>query len=420
MSTPGTAVPGTVVPSGSLTTPGGAQGVQGIQGPTSVSADANNLATLGSDNLISVPASSIWSVRLRSFNAVQNSTFEVDQRNVNSSVTLPAGTLGAWAQDRWQHTKVAATMALTSQTTMNNGGIFVPGTNFRISQAVQFITLTTAQATLAAGETCYLGQNVEGPLFRELSNDVHSISILASTNVTGGLKFAVGVRDPGATRSFVHLCTLTAPNVWQLITIPNIPVFPAAGNFSTLPGVAGYQFSICYACGTTYTTSANDAWVNMNAVGAIGMDNLGAKPTNSYLAIAFVQHEPGALCTTLQDKPFTQNYDECLRCYQKTYDYGTAIGTVTNNGAKSMISPSAQAFAWGPHSYLKPLAKVPTVTLYNNATGAANSVRDYSGVDHASAAVYAGGQTGIMGIQFTTATAGSGQVYFHYTADTGW
>jgi microcystin-dependent protein len=46
------AVPGTVVPSGSLTTPGGAQGVQG---PTAVSADAGNIATLGSDSLIFVP-----------------------------------------------------------------------------------------------------------------------------------------------------------------------------------------------------------------------------------------------------------------------------------------------------------------------------------------------------------------------------
>jgi microcystin-dependent protein len=60
MATPGTAVPGTVVASGSLTTPGGAQGVQGIQGPPGsgggggISADANNKATLGTDSLILV------------------------------------------------------------------------------------------------------------------------------------------------------------------------------------------------------------------------------------------------------------------------------------------------------------------------------------------------------------------------------
>jgi hypothetical protein len=45
-----------VVPSGSLTTPGGAQGVQG---PTAVSADAGNLATLGTDSLVSVQQNSL-------------------------------------------------------------------------------------------------------------------------------------------------------------------------------------------------------------------------------------------------------------------------------------------------------------------------------------------------------------------------
>jgi len=53
-------VPGTVVPSGSLITPSGDQGPTGAQGPTgpaggtSVSANANNKATLGSDSLVLV------------------------------------------------------------------------------------------------------------------------------------------------------------------------------------------------------------------------------------------------------------------------------------------------------------------------------------------------------------------------------
>jgi len=48
----GGAVPGTSVPASSLVTPGGAQGVAG---PTSVSSDAGNLATFGTDNKIYVP-----------------------------------------------------------------------------------------------------------------------------------------------------------------------------------------------------------------------------------------------------------------------------------------------------------------------------------------------------------------------------
>src|SRR5215468_11144483 len=48
--------------------------------------------------------SAITAVRLRSFNAVGNPNFEVDQRTVGSTITFatPATT---WVQDRWQPLK---------------------------------------------------------------------------------------------------------------------------------------------------------------------------------------------------------------------------------------------------------------------------------------------------------------------------
>jgi microcystin-dependent protein len=51
MSVTEQAVPGTVIPSGVLVSPGGGQGPQGI---TAVSTDSGNLAVLGSDNLVYV------------------------------------------------------------------------------------------------------------------------------------------------------------------------------------------------------------------------------------------------------------------------------------------------------------------------------------------------------------------------------
>src|SRR6201993_4638453 len=82
--------------------------------PGRVSTDANNLAVLGSDNLISVPASSIWSVRLRSFQALGNNTFEVDERNVGAVVTLAAGAASQMI-DRFLVNKSAATAVVTFQ-----------------------------------------------------------------------------------------------------------------------------------------------------------------------------------------------------------------------------------------------------------------------------------------------------------------
>ena len=297
------AIPGSVVNVGKLVTPGGAQGQSG---PSAVSADPGNIAVLGSDNLILVPQSTIWSQRLRSFNAIGNPNFEVDQRNAGASV----GLLGNWAQDRWASNK-AGTMSGTLQQIAVPDAV-VPGTNFRISRCAMRLTLTTQEAALAAGDYHILNQYIEGPFFRELSLDVHSISLLVRSSVAG-LNFGVVLKDPpNATKTLVKLCTIPSANTWTLISLPNLPVWPS-GNFTSVPGANGYQIGITLACGSTFMSPANDTWQTGSFWGAVGQSNFYGQPVNSTFDIAFIQHEPGPLCTTLIDKPFSQNLDECQR-----------------------------------------------------------------------------------------------------------
>jgi hypothetical protein len=377
-----------------------------------------------SQNLVTAIQPTIWSARLRSFNAIGNPTFEVDQRNAGNQITLPAGTANFWAQDRWANSKNAATMVLTSQIATMGQNITVPGTNFCITQTFLNITQTTQQASLAAGEYGFLQQTIEGPRLRELITDVHSASILCITNVSGGLKFALSLRDPGNSRSLVKLCTLSTANVWQLIPLPNLPIFPSAGNFSTSPGNAGYVLSICYACGSSLITPANDVWQNGNFIGAVGMDNLGAKPVNSYLIIAFIQHEPGPLCTTLIDCPFGKNLDGdfgCLRYFSKAgYAYGTRPGTVDTNTPVTQICQAGQhPYQWVP--FKKSMAKAPTMIYYSSVTGAANNVRNASsGTDLAVSGSISPGTEGFSSPTFSSPPAGLYVVAYHYTADTGW
>src|SRR4029077_7860842 len=53
-------------------------------------------------NLVTAIQPTIWSARLRSFNAIGNPTFEVSQRNAGNSVSNPSS--GAFVIDRWQIT----------------------------------------------------------------------------------------------------------------------------------------------------------------------------------------------------------------------------------------------------------------------------------------------------------------------------
>src|SRR5215469_6701806 len=323
-TTPGTAVPGTSVPSGSAVGPGGAQGIQGLPGPIVVSSDAGNIATIGSDNQILVPQSQIWSVRQRTFSSIGNPTFEVDQRNAGTLVTNIA--TGAFACDRWSIFK-NGTMTINTQRIAQQ--VVVPGTNFLITNGVLSIQMGTLEASLAAGDYCAIQTVIEGSTLRELYNDAHSVSVLAWSSVAN-LKFSLVLIDSTGARSLCKLCSLGAANAPVLITLPNLPSFVGAGGgtFNLTPGNIGYFLRVGLCAGTSFLPSANDAWVAGNFAGAIGMNNFAAQAGSFQLAM--IQHEPGPVCSTLIDCPFEQNLRSCKRYYAKDQSYNVKVGSTGN------------------------------------------------------------------------------------------
>ena len=371
------------------------------------------ISTLGG----SATQAQIWSTRLRSFNSVGNCTFEVDQRNAGSPTANPAS--GTFLLDRWGLAKVG-TMVFKCQQSSAASGIVLPGTSFNISGNYLICTLTTQEVSLAAGDLWMFNQSIEGSLLRELLSDVSSISLLVASTVAP-LKFSVAIRDTGpTTKSLVKLCTIPTANTWTLIQLPNLPVFPS-GNLSISPGVAGYLLGISLASGTTFTAPAADTWQNGNFVAAPGMDNFASKPVNSIFQVAFIQHEPGAVCSTLMDKPFTQNYDECLRYFCKSYSYGFATGAVTGAGRIPFLVPTGFTTSpVGPENFPKPMAKAPTVTAYSDATGAINTCRDQNASADKTVSGISAHERKIYQLTLSAAATAGGFVTFHYTADTGW
>ena len=412
------ALPGSIVGVGKLVTPGGAQGPAGGLGPTAVSADAGNIATLGSDNLILVPQSSIWSVRLRSWNSVGNPNFEVDQRNIGQG----APTANSFAQDRWFYNKTGTmTFSILGQQDASSSPILIPGTSFAISRSFFRFTVGTQQVSLAAGDKSQLYQQVEGPQLRELISDVHSIQVLARSSVAG-LSFGVSLRDVANTRSLTLLATIPTANTWALIQFPNLPVWSSGATWSLNTGTQGYYLTICPATGATMMSPANNSWQNGNFIGAIGQSNFCAQPGGSTLDIAFINHEPGPLCTQCIDKPFIQNLDECQRYFGKSYYYGHKPGTVTGVNANYFLQQSAVAQnPIGQFLFKKTMATLPTVLAYNAATGAAGSIHDYSTPAERTVTAYtAVGDNGYNGLIISTFASVASNYAWHHTADTGW
>jgi hypothetical protein len=312
-------------------------------------------------------------------------------------------------------------MAGTAQRIIASGGdVLVPGTNFCISNRYLRITLTGQEASLAAGDYMDITQAVEGPQIRELFYDVSSVSLLVRSSVAG-LNFGFYLKDPTGANTLTKLCTIPTANTWTLISLANLPVFPGAGTWTTNTGVIGAIIGICLGSGVTYASPANNVFQSGSFLSATGQSNFASSPVNSTFDIAFVQHEPGPVCTTLMDKPFTQNYDECLRYFAKSYNYAVAVATITSQGKNSFIVPVG--FTSNPVGHLtfpKPMAKTPTCTVYSDVNAAVNSCRDNNGAIDRTVNSVVNSEKVLNQLGTTTANTAGGFVTFHYTADTGW
>ena len=125
--------------------------------PTASTADPADIALIvKSGAYAQVPVSTLSSgvsnaqitnVRLRSFNAIRNPSFEVDQRNYGAAVVPATGT-APFGPDRWSFS--TAFGAARNKIQQINANVVVPGTSFNITQKICRITLTTKRASIAA------------------------------------------------------------------------------------------------------------------------------------------------------------------------------------------------------------------------------------------------------------------------------
>lgn len=365
-------------------------------------------------------APQIYAARMRSYNALNNPGFEIDQRNVGASISNAAS--GTWLADRWEMWKTGS-MAVTVQ--RQSGTVVpVPGTLFGITSAALLIQISTRQASLGSGDYFYFYQVVEGSQLRELVNDVHSVSLLVYSSVAP-LKFGVFIRC-GSTYSVTNLATISTPNTWTLIQIPNIPVFPGAAGASLLPGNQGYNIGVCLAAGSSVTSPSNGVWNAGNYLGATGQDNFFSNAINSQFLVAFVQHEPGPQATTFMDKPWNVNYQECLRYYAKSWDYATAVGTVGNSIASVFtysLSSAAPLKLYGGVDFPVVMAKSPTIVTYNDLTGSLGGAQLICPSFTGNIIITSSTQS-TAGISTITSSASSGTAPLlatcNWTADTSW
>ena len=222
------------------------------------------------------------------YNAIRNPEMMVAQRGNSFAAVVN----GQYYLDGW-YVQYSGTMVTSIAQWVSNVPPDASGNNWYPHPAyAQWITFTTGQASLGAGNFFIVSQRIEGNLATVLKSNPSSISLLVFSNISG--TFTVSLQDSVAGYTYVATGT-TVAGQWNRVAIPNIPAFTALGNFPEGTG-ACYLLHICLGCGSTYTTSTVGSWQSGNYFAATGQTNYAA-PTGTQFYFTLVQHEPNPVCT---------------------------------------------------------------------------------------------------------------------------
>ena len=345
-------------------------------------------------------------------NLIINGAMQVAQRGTSST---SLHTSGYYTTDRFalvfgNEDELRVTMTQNSVTDL-------PG--FANSLKVQ---TTTAESAIAADETYYIINRYEGQNFQHLkygtSNALSTtLSFYVKSSVTG--TFAVAIYQTDGNDIIGSTYTINSADTWEKKEIT------FAGN--TLAAIVddntnGIMIDWFLAAGSNFTSVDNTSWGGYES-GKLAFGhgtNAVATTTNATWEITGVQWELGEQATPFEHRSFGDELAMCQRYFQKSYAYGTTIGTFTAIGA--MYNREDGVVSNRACNVKFPVEmRNNTTTVVYSLNGTANAVSDCAtGFSHSSNVTGSSfsGTDGPSGLaKLTLGTATDDIVGFHYTAD---
>jgi hypothetical protein len=229
------------------------------------------------------------------------------------------------------------------------------------------VAVTTADATIAAGDTCFISQRIEGYNVRDLIGRTFTLRFRARSSKTG--VHCIALRNSGLNRSYVAEYTVNAANTWESksITVPSGLI--TAGTWDWTNGT-GLEVCFVLAAGSTFQTTAG-AWQTGNFLDTANQVNCLDSNTNIF-AITGVQLEPGAVDSPFEHRPFGVELGLTQRYYEK--------GSFSTGGAAGLKYASGSGAGWhnSAHSFSVVKRASPTVTATGTLTYENSSAIEFS------------------------------------------
>jgi hypothetical protein len=283
-------------------------------------------------------------------NRIINGKMDIAQRGASFAAVATA----AYALDRWQYRAAGAGVVTISQQAD------APADN-KFQNSLR-VAVTTADASIAAGDIYVVQQPIEGYNVRDLIGDAVVVSFRVRSPKTG--VHCVFFGNSGADRSFVAEYTVNAVNTWEtkLVVIPAGLITAGTWDWQTGKGlVAGFVL----AAGSTFQTTAG-AWQTGNFVATANqvncMDTIG-----NIFAVTGVHLGRAAEGSDFDHRPYHLEVLLCERYYEKCFPLGVA--PAQNVGAAyfafAQIAGASVAQLMATVTFRARKRGAPTVVFYN-------------------------------------------------------
>ena len=297
-------------------------------------------------------------------NRIINGAMEIDQRNAGASVSVNGNDI--YTLDRFKGWA-------------NGGGVFsvqqssTAPTGFNRSAV---LTVTTADASVAAGDNYRWAQDIEGYNVSDLSYGSSgaktvTVSFWVRSNLTGTYGGALYSVPSGV--SYVYQYTINSADTWEQKTIT------ITGNtVNTLNTTNGNGLRVFFDLGSgSNYQNATGSWVSGEKFSTSGNANwIGTLSNNLY--ITGVQLEAGSVATEFERRPYGTELALCQRYFWQI-GTGEAIYTPIGTG------PSENTFSNTMVKYPVKMRAVPTFSFSGlqcfdgSSTVTATSVRSFYG-----------------------------------------
>lgn len=286
-------------------------------------------------------------------NRMVNPCGQISQENVNTAGT----THGYYAWDQFAMYRVTSAGTFTAQRVQS---VTPKGSKDRFR-----VTITAADAALAAGEYCTITTNLEGNNVADFQYGGASAkqSVLTFLWKSPAGTYSIALHNSAANRSYVAQFTPTAANTDQYISI----VIPGdtSGTWLTDTGI-GITADFVIAAGSTFQ-GTNAAWQSGNIMG-VSTNTNGVGTINSVFEVSDVQLNLDPDLTGVAPAFELQDYGQVLRDSSRYY-YAVSASYVGQTYSAT-LADVAVPFATPMRAAPTCLGSPPSVTTSGGSSAA--------------------------------------------------